>query len=138
MIELVNETDFEFDTKYIQEITKLKTNKDVEFVLTDNENIKLLNLNFRQKDEPTDVLSFPYESMPGAPLGTVIVSLDFAMMKAKELGHSIDHEITLLFLHGLLHILGYDHEIDNGEQRSEEERILNLFNLPKSLIVRNG
>ena len=138
MLELVNETDFELDTKNIEEIIKLKTNKDVEFVLTDNENIQALNLNFRQKDEPTDVLSFPYESMPGAPLGTVIVSLDFATTKAQELGHSIDHEITLLFTHGLLHILGYDHETDNGEQRAEEERILNLFNLPKSLIIRNG
>lgn len=137
MIDFINETDFDFDTKQLEEIAKLQTAKEIEFVLTDNENIKLLNLEFRQKDEATDVLSFPYEEMPGAPLGTIIVSLDFAKAKAQELGHSVENEIVLLFTHGLLHILGFDHECDNGEQRAEEERILNLFNLPKSLIVRN-
>lgn len=137
MIDFVNETDFELDLGVITRIVASKTDKEIEFVLTDNETIQDLNRQFRDKDEPTDVLSFPYETMPGAPLGSIIVSIDFAKQKANELGHAIHEEIALLFTHGLLHVLGYDHETDNGEQRAEEARILNSFGFPSSLIARN-
>ncbi|MGB2553760.1 rRNA maturation RNase YbeY, partial [Campylobacter sp. MOP51] len=53
-----------------------------------------------------------------------------------ELGHERDSEIALLFTHGLLHLLGFDHEIDSGEMRSKECEVIEKFNLPKSLIVR--
>ncbi|MEO1938129.1 MAG: rRNA maturation RNase YbeY, partial [Sulfurimonas sp.] len=74
--------------------------------------------------------------MPMAPLGSIVISYDFVKEKAAEFGHSQDDEFTLLFIHGLLHILGYDHEIDSGEMRQKEEEIIKNFNLPKSLIVR--
>lgn len=138
MIDFCNETDFELALTIFEKIANSKTDKEIEFVLTDNESIQDLNRQFRGKDEPTDVISFPYEEMLGAPLGSIIVSIDFAKDKAKTLGHKVEDEIALLFTHGLLHILGYDHEIDNGEQRTEEERILTSLNLPKSLIVRNS
>lgn len=131
MLDFCNETDFELELDLFEKITASKTNEMVEFVLTDNENIQELNKNFRQKDEPTDVLSFPYEKMSFAPIGSVIVSLDFAKLKADELGHKVEDEIALLFIHGLLHVLGFDHETDNGEQRDDEERLLGLLNYQK-------
>lgn len=138
MIDFVNETEFELDLDLLEAIAKSKTEAMIEFVLTDNANIQELNRNFRGKDEPTDVLSFPYEAMPMTPIGSVIVSLDYAKAKAQELGHSVQNEIALLFIHGLLHILGFDHEIDNGEHRDEEEKLIKTFALPQSLIVRNS
>ncbi|MEO1923813.1 MAG: rRNA maturation RNase YbeY, partial [Nautiliaceae bacterium] len=86
--------------------------------------------------KPTDVLSFPLENIPGMPLGSIVISIDTAKKGAKEFGHSIENEIKLLFIHGLLHLLGYDHEIDNGEMRAKEEEIIKKFNLPQSLIIR--
>jgi probable rRNA maturation factor len=74
--------------------------------------------------------------MPMSPLGSIVISQDLVISKAEELGHAQEDEFTLLFIHGLLHLLGYDHEIDDGEMRKEEERLINTFNLPKSLIVR--
>lgn len=138
MIDFVNETDFELNLELFEKIAKSKTDKEIEFVLTDNESIQDLNRQFRNKDEATDVISFPYEEMPMTPLGSIVVSIEFAKEKANELGHKVEDEIALLFTHGLLHILGYDHEIDSGEQREEEQRILSEFGLPKSLIVRNS
>jgi probable rRNA maturation factor len=55
---------------------------------------------------------------------------------AKELNHTVDDELTLLYIHGLLHILGYDHEIDSGEMREKEHELIKAFNLPDSLITR--
>ncbi len=138
MLDFCNETEFELNLELFEEIASSKTPALIEFVLTNNENIQELNNNFRQKNEPTDVLSFPYEKMQFAPIGSVIVSLDFAQQKAQELGHKTEDEIALLFIHGLLHILGFDHESDNGEHRDEEAKLVELFSLPKSLIIRNS
>ncbi|MEO1953860.1 MAG: rRNA maturation RNase YbeY, partial [Campylobacterales bacterium] len=80
--------------------------------------------------------TFPYEEMPMIPLGSIVISKDHIEQKAKELNHSLDDELYLLFIHGLLHLLGYDHEVDNGEMREEEEKLIHKFNLPKSLIIR--
>ena len=58
--------------------------------------------------------------------------------KAKEYGHTFNEEFSLLFIHGILHLLGYDHEVDNGEHRAKEEELIKEFNLPDSLIIRNS
>ena len=137
MIEFENKTEFEFDVNMLKEIYEYLTNKDVELILTDDKEIRSLNKEFRQKDKATDVLSFPLENMPGMPLGSIVISIDTAKKGAIEFNHSIEDEIKLLFIHGLLHLLGYDHEIDNGEMRKKEKEIINKFNLPKSLIIRN-
>jgi probable rRNA maturation factor len=76
--------------------------------------------------------------MPNFPIGSVVINLDLAKEMATNLNHSTEDEIALLFIHGLLHILGYDHEVDNGEMREMEEKIISKFSLPKSLIVRNS
>ena len=75
--------------------------------------------------------------MPNAPLGSIVISVDFVKEKANLYGHSFDDEFALLFIHGLLHIVGYDHEIDGGQHRAKEEELIKYFNLPDSLIVRN-
>ena len=82
-------------------------------VLIGNSEMRKLNTRYRKKDYPTDVLSFPAaQDMPdGVPLlGDVIISVDKATEQAKERGRSLDEEMTTLLIHGLLHLLGYDHE----------------------------
>ena len=71
-----------------------------------------------------------------APLGCIAINVDLAREKAAELGHDEADETALLFTHGLLHVLGFDHESDDGQMREAEERVIAKFNLPKSLIVR--
>lgn len=83
-------------------------------VLTDDSEIQELNRSFRQKDRPTDVLSFPAnekdDPFPSTSLGDVVISVDTARRQANEYGVLFEEEITRLLLHGILHLLGYDHE----------------------------
>jgi len=133
---LDNKTSYSFKIDLLQKIANSLTNKDIELILVDDLEIKKINKKYRNIDKPTDVLSFPFKDTPGAILGIIVISLDQALMGAKRFGHSIDDEIALLFIHGILHLLGYDHEIDDGQMRKKEEEIIKKFNLPKSLIVR--
>nr|WP_321320178.1 rRNA maturation RNase YbeY [uncultured Campylobacter sp.] len=111
---------------------------DVELVFVNDDEMRKINREHRGIDKATDVLSFPYEQVPGGLMGSVVISTDTASRVASELGHSIECEIALLFLHGILHILGYDHEIDNGQMRGKEKEVIEHFNLPDSLIIRNS
>ena len=108
----------------------------VELNFVSKSKIAELNRTFRQIDKPTDVLSFPYEEMPMSPLGSIVISSNYVQEKAKEFGHQQSDELALLFIHGLLHILGYDHEVDNGEMRLKEKELIEKFGLPSSLIIR--
>ncbi len=136
MIELDNETSLDVDENFLNKIASLLSDKEIELIITTNKSIRELNREHRNIDSATDVLSFPYEETPMAPLGSIVISCEYVEEKAKEFGHQNSDELALLFIHGLLHILGYDHEVDNGEMREEEERLINEFNLPKSLIIR--
>ncbi len=136
MIDINNKTTLELNTTLLQKIAQSVTDKDIELVVTTNDEIRQINKEYRNIDKPTDVLSFPYDEMPMSPLGSIVISQDFVIEKAKELGHTQEDEFTLLFIHGLLHLLGYDHEVDKGQMRQEEENLIIEFNLPKSLIVR--
>ena len=133
-----NNSDYEISVDFLNEIAQSLSDEEIEFILTDNEEIHEINLTTRGIDKPTDVLSFPYEKMPNTPLGSIVISADFVVLKSKEYNHSFEDELSLLFIHGLLHLLGYDHEIDNGEHREKEEELIKKFNLPDSLIVRNS
>lgn len=93
-------------------------------VLCDDAFITPLNRDWRQKDRPTDVLSFAQregeEADPDDPvLGDVIISLETAARQAEERGHSLDHEARVLLVHGVLHLLGYDHEVDEEAEEME-------------------
>lgn len=139
MIDFENQTDINIDISFLETITKELTSKDIELILTNNEEIQILNKEHRNIDKATDVLSFPLEfDMQNMPLGSIVISKDFVEEKAKEYSHSFEDELKLLFIHGLLHLLGYDHEVDNGEHREKERLIIEKYNLPKSLIIRNS
>ena len=136
MIDFDNRTPLYFDLATLESIAHDFTNAQIELILTNNEEIQAINKEFRNIDKPTDVLSFPYEKMPFSPLGSIIISYKYVQNVAQKLKHSEQEEFTLLFIHGLLHILGFDHEADNGEMREQESVIITKYNLPKSLIVR--
>ena len=86
--------------------------------------MRQLNRSFRQKDKTTDVLSFPGGmTADGHHLGDVVISVPVARRQASEARHSIDRELKVLILHGLLHCLGHDHETDNGEMERLEKRL---------------
>lgn len=112
-------------------------NVEVSVVLTTDKKIRAINKKWRGKDRATDVLSFPQFSTdelkkigrqkpPEWPLGDIIISLDTARLQAKKLGFSLQEELDRLLAHGLLHLLGFDHEIDRREARRMQrlERIL--------------
>ncbi len=136
MIDYENKTASLYSIDILQKITDSLTKQDIELILTCNNEIREINLNFRAIDAPTDVLSFPNEPMPFAPLGSIVISDDFVKKLALELNHSEQDEFTLLYIHGLLHLLGYDHEVDNGQMRQKEQELIQKYDLPKSLIVR--
>ena len=136
MIDLENKTDLTINELLLNTIASSLTNKDIELIITSDDEIKEINKLHRDIDKSTDVLSFPCEEMPMSPLGSIIISDSYVKNVSTELKHTTDDELALLFIHGLLHLMGYDHEVDNGEMRDEEEKLINKFNLPKSLIIR--
>lgn len=136
MIELDNRTDKTYAFTLLEQIADSLTDQEIELILTDNSEIAEINREFRNIDKATDVLSFPSEPFPGAPLGSIVISVEKVQSVAHDLGHSENDELALLFIHGVLHLLGYDHEVDNGEMRQKEVELIEKFNLPKSLIVR--
>jgi probable rRNA maturation factor len=91
----------------------------VEILFTDNEEIRQLNSDYRNKDQVTDVLSFiDGDVLPETHeifLGSVVVSVERAAVQAVEIGHSVEEELKFLVLHGILHLLGFDHENDDGQ-----------------------
>ncbi len=137
MIDFDNRTDFDFDISSLEKIANEFTKKDIELILTNSSEIQKINKDYRNINKPTDVLSFPLEDIPNAPLGTIVISIDKVLEAATEYNHSPLEELTLLFIHGLLHLLGFDHEIDSGEMREKEKEIIKKYNLPDSLIIRN-
>lgn len=140
MIDFVNETDFDVAESLLGELSIILnelTKKEVELIFVDDAQIKEINKTHRNKDESTDVLSFPLDFPQASLLGSVIISLDTAKAASIELGHSLEEEIKILFIHGILHLLGFDHEKDDGIMRKKEEELIEKFDLPKNLITRN-
>lgn len=122
---------------FLEEIASFLSPKDVELVFVDNESMQKINFDQRKQDKTTDVLSFPLENIDkNVPLGSIVINTDLAKQKAKDLGHSYEEEVSLLFIHAMLHLLGFDHETDKGEMRQKEKELIEYFNLPKSLIIR--
>ena len=136
MLLIENEFDIPLHVKMLEQICTEHTPKEVELLIIDGLSMQELNLEHRGMDKTTDVLSFPIDDFPHAPLGSIVINYELAEQKAKELGHSVEEEITLLFIHGMLHLLGYDHEVDQGEMRAMEEAWITQYHLPASLIVR--
>ena len=111
----------------------------VNVLVTGSPAIRALNREFRDKDKPTDVLSFPAERSAKAGLaGEVAISADIAIQNALRLGHSAADEIKILTLHGLLHLAGFDHERDNGKMARKEAQLRRKLRLPVALIERTN
>jgi len=137
MIDFDNQTEIDIDSAIFEPILEFLSDKDIELIMVHDEEMTSINAQARGKDSSTDVLSFPLEDVPHSSLlGTIVISIDHVQKLAQELGHTIDDESRLLFLHGMLHLLGYDHETDDGEMREKEADIIAHFDLPKSLIIR--
>lgn len=103
-------------------------------LIADDTELRRLNRTFRKKDYPTDVLSFPGD-LPGT-LGELAISYGRAAAQASELGHTVEEEIRILMLHGVLHLAGLDHETDRGEMARAEARWRKRLGLPHGLIER--
>ena len=99
---------------------------EVSLTLVDDEQIHVLNRDYRSVDRPTDVISFALEegdepAIIGGPaemlLGEIVISMETALRQAAEYGHSLEREVAFLALHGMLHLLGYDHMTQEDEKR---------------------
>jgi probable rRNA maturation factor len=103
-------------------------------LITDDRELRRLNRRFRGADYATDVLSFPAED--AGWLGEIAISADRAAGQARRFGHSRLDEIRILMLHGVLHLIGMDHQTDRGEMARAEARWRRRLNLPTGLIAR--
>ncbi|MFZ5946043.1 MAG: rRNA maturation RNase YbeY [Bacillota bacterium] len=116
---------------------KIDPGAEVSLVFVDDEEIRDLNKTYRRKDVPTDVLSFAMQEegegeiniLDGEEeilLGDIVISLETAQRQAQEYNHSFEREVAFLMVHGLLHLLGYDHlnESDTQKMRQKEEELL--------------
>ncbi|HLA51433.1 MAG TPA: rRNA maturation RNase YbeY [Thermodesulfobacteriota bacterium] len=114
-----------------------RDNAELSVLLTDNAGIQKLNKRYLKKDKATDVLSFPmwdFNSEPRTPnsqliLGDVVISVETAKTQAKENGVTLNQEMARLLIHGILHLLGFDHEKVRKEalrMKKEEERLLKI------------
>ena len=98
--------------------------------------VRALNRTYRRKDAATDVLSFPADGP--SQLGDVVIAAGVAARQARSAGHSLRTELRVLALHGLLHLLGYDHEQDDGRMARVEARLRRRGGLREGLIERGG
>ncbi|MDJ0839552.1 MAG: rRNA maturation RNase YbeY [Acidobacteriota bacterium] len=98
-------------------------------LVTTDERVRGLNHQYRDRDKTTDVLSFPSGApyLEGEPryLGDIVISASQARRQAEEIGHGLGQELRFLLLHGVLHLLGYDHETDNGEMMELQSDLKN-------------
>jgi probable rRNA maturation factor len=104
-------------------------------LLTGDTELRRLNREFRGLDYATDVLSFP-AAPPAAHLGDLAISFQRARAQARQFGHDTEHEVAILMLHGLLHLLGMDHETDGGLMARAEKRWRKRLDLAPGLIER--
>ena len=118
-------------------------NAEVSVTLTDDAHIHVLNREYRHVDRPTDVLSFALNEgeepqITGAPefnvLGDIVLSVERAKEQAAEYGHSLHREIAFLTVHGMLHLLGYDHieEDDRLEMEREQKAVMEKLGIARA------
>jgi probable rRNA maturation factor len=116
---------------WLQRVAPAAARGSVTVALVSDARIRALNRQYRKKDKPTDVLSFPDggHKGPDPHLGDVVIATGVAKRQAREAGHSLQTELRVLALHGLLHLLGYDHlqEAEGAAMRAREETILHAI-----------
>ena len=118
---------------------------EISITFTDNENIRQINNDYRQKDVETDVLSFPIyekyeldeekniESDFIRPLGDIVISMEKADEQSKDIGHSFEREVCYLVCHSMFHLMGYDHiqEDEKKIMREKEEKVMDKLNITR-------
>ena len=111
---------------------------EVDVLLTSDAEIKRLNKAFRNKNKPTDILSFPASTEAEGLAGDLAISLETAARQAAEHRHTLRDELRILLLHGLLHLAGEDHETDSGQMAARETALRKQLRLRTTLIERAG
>ncbi|MGL6248918.1 MAG: rRNA maturation RNase YbeY [Culicoidibacterales bacterium] len=139
-----------FITQLLEKLVELEAltddNLELSITLLNNEQIQVINRDYREKDQPTDVISFAFEDnedefpiyglsaeIPRV-LGDIFISLERAREQAADYGHSFERELGFLAVHGCLHLLGYDHETkeDEVEMFAKQEAVLQAFDLQRA------
>lgn len=128
--------EMEFD-RFIQGIGRqVARGQEFAIVIGSDESLRDANRRFRGNRGVTDVLSFP--DGENGRLGDILISAAQAARQAARFGHNVEDELKILALHGLLHLLGYDHETDDGRMRRVEKRWRRKLGLPHSLTERGA
>jgi probable rRNA maturation factor len=110
---------------------------EIDVLLADDATLRQLNKSFRGKNKPTDVLSFPAPvEVATQHTGDLAISLETAARQAAAYSHSLRDEVRVLLLHGVLHLSGLDHEVDDGEMAAREAKLRTELRLPNTLIER--
>ncbi|WP_294703071.1 rRNA maturation RNase YbeY [uncultured Fusobacterium sp.] len=140
--DLVNEEEIR---TYVQKVLEKEYESEapvyMSLLLTGNNEIQVINREYRDKDQPTDVISFAYHETedfdigPYDTLGDIVISLERVVEQAQEYNHSPKRELFYVLTHGILHLLGYDHieEEDKIEMRAKEEEILGSFGYTREM-----
>ncbi|MGS0765075.1 rRNA maturation RNase YbeY [Syntrophomonas curvata] len=128
----------------VAKVGRLPKNSEVSIMIVDNSYIQELNFIYRQQNRPTDVLSFAMNELSDEEpeydsslevniLGDIVISLEQAALQSQEYGHGLERELGYLVAHGMLHLLGYDHELEEEAQvmRTLEEKIMQLVKLER-------
>jgi probable rRNA maturation factor len=127
--------------RWLVRVAPARARGTVAIALVGNGRMRQLNRRYRRRDYATDVLSFPADGAPASlrfsrPLGDIVIARGVARRQARDAGHPEAAELRLLALHGLLHLLGYDHERDGGEMARVEQRLRKKGGLAAGLIER--
>ena len=126
--------------RWLSAIAPRRARGEVTVALVSDARLRRLNRTFRGVDRATDVLSFPAPPARVAPrvLGDIVIATGVARRQARDAGHAVATEWRVLALHGLLHLLGYDHERDDGRMRRVETRLRRRGGLEAGLIERGA
>jgi probable rRNA maturation factor len=136
--------------QWLQSVAPARARGTVTIAIVPDGRVRTLNRVYRKKDKNTDVLSFPADgpsegglhsrvwgpASAGPILGDVVIAVGVARRQARDAGHSLQNELRILALHGLLHLLGYDHEHDDGRMARLERRLRRKGGLREGLIER--
>jgi probable rRNA maturation factor len=120
---------------WLARIAPASAKGDLSVAIVSDRRMRALNRQFRGKDAVTDVLSFPAQDR--GFLGDIVIAAGVSKRQAREAGHSVQTELRVLALHGLLHLLGYDHEGDDGRMARAEARLRKKAGLREGLIERH-
>jgi probable rRNA maturation factor len=130
--------------RWLADVAPRRARGSMTVALVSDARIRALNLQYRGKDYATDVLSFPVTADPlegirppgNRHLGDIVIARGIARRQARAAGHARPEELRILALHGLLHLLGYDHERDNGQMARLEQRLRRKGGLREALTER--